>query len=256
MSTRDLLLDITIGKFAGFHIDVQELNELIEMHGIGAEWRKAVRCPCLRVETMRPTVSCRHCNGLGYTHPESGHVPLIVFLLNRQPARKILQVGEYVTGQVTVTFPSPHIPGEGDLIVPDNEVHLVHDTIWRGGQQIDNRAMMARTEHPDQAPPKNRPPEERLRYPDVLEVQSIHWISAAGDLCEAKQGDYKLVKNQITWKAKRGPVVGSAYTVRYLAPAMYQLQPSEPIARMEATSLFPYRTTGYRLDRIGEPDQR
>lgn len=256
MARSNLLLDVTIGSFAGFHIDVEELNELIEEHGICVEWRQAVRCPCVRVETLRPRIGCLACNGIGYTHPESMRRPLVIFMLNRQPSRKIIQVGEYVTGQVTVTFPAPFVPGEGDLLVPDNEVHIVHETLVRASQQIDNKRLMGERTHTDQAPPKMRPPEERLRYPDLIKVDSVHWIGENGQLCKAGSMDVEIVGNLVRWKRGRGPEPGNAYTVRYQAPAMYQLQPSEPVARIEGSSVFPYRAIGYRLDKIGEPDQR
>ena len=77
MATLDeLLIDGGIGSFATLHIDVEELNDLIETHGVGCEWRKAVRCPCARVETQRPRTGCPVCNGLGYTYPESKREPI------------------------------------------------------------------------------------------------------------------------------------------------------------------------------------
>jgi len=252
----ELLIEGTIGSFAALHISVEELNDVIEEHGVGCEWRRAVRCPCQRIETHRPRSGCPVCNGLGYAYPESRRSPIIALVLNRQPNRRLLQVGEYVTGQVTITMPTPHVMAQGDIVMPDNEVHVVHQTFWRAQQQIDNRELMASRTTPDQAPPKMLPDAEVLRYPEIAELEHIHWIDEKGKLCEASGADFRLVGNRIDWKKRRGPPAGEAYTVRYKAPAAYQLQPAEPVVRMEGSSVFPYRAVAYRLDQIGDPDFR
>ena len=143
------------------------------------------------------------------------------------------------------------------MILPEGEVHAIHETLWRNDQPVRPSRMRARVRASDEQPVNQRPRRERLLYPDVLEVESVwYWDAESERAVQAVQGhDYAPPREGIIpWFEGRGPDAGQAYTVRYLAPAAYMLMPAEPVYRNEAGEEYPYMAIGQRLDRWGSPD--
>ncbi len=257
---RFLRSDYGITDLGGIHIESQELSELIEDHGTGAELRRAQVCPCIRPETLGPRGSCPSCKGLRWLHPESARESVIALMQGQQLQRLALAGGELVTGTVKFSFPLGIIPGEGDMILPEGEVHVVHETLWRNDQPVRPSRMRSRVTTSDNQPLRLPPRRERLLYPDVLTVETVwYWdddAGAEGEAVQATQGhDFGPPRaGVIPWFPGRGPAGGKAYTVRYTAPAAYMLLPAEPAYRNEAGDSYPYSAIGNRLDRWGSPD--
>lgn len=258
----ELLTNARIGDFAEFHIDPVELNDLVETHGIGVEWRQAVWCPCARIETRKSRANCPICRGLGHVYPTDLHDDLVCLVLNRNPKRDRVPAGELVTGTCVITFPLGIVPGQGDLIFPCDEVHVVHENLWRASQQIDNTAVRQRAARvsadvPHVRPPKKQvPPAEKLIYPSIIQFDHLYWIDRkTKKLLKGTIGaDFKLgPTNEIKWIKGRGPPAGEGYSVRYLAEAAYIISPGEPLYRRENDGVgYPYRVEGQRLDQWAE----
>lgn len=244
-----------IGAFAHFHINVEELNDLVETHGIGCEWRQAVWCPCIRPDTRSARAGCPHCRGLRFTYPQELRVDMIALVQNRHPQRSLTPSGELITGMAVITFPIGPVPAVGDMVLPCGEFHVVHETLWRAYNPIDNTAVKARVSRTrDALPPKIEAQPEKLLYPDPIEIDRLHWIDANGKLCVASAADYELVGNEIRWRAGRGPATGDGYSLRYKAKAAYILNPGEPVYRREGPGAgWPYKVEAARLDRWGDP---
>jgi len=252
----ELLVEASVADFPAFHIDPHHLNDLIETHGTPCELRKAVWCPCRRIETAKPRAGCPHCRGLGFCYPEDMREHVIAFVLNRMPRRNMVAaVGEIVTGTVTITFPLGFLPGQGDMLFPEGEEQVIHETIWRAEKQVEDRKVRARAEDVRTLAPRQRPADDTLLYPAVHEVEHLHWI-AAGKLRRGTMADFTVKGNRVVWTKGRGPEAGGAYVVRYRAPAAYVVRPAEPLYRAEGTSGYPYRVEGQRLDKYGVPDLR
>ncbi|MFA5801216.1 MAG: hypothetical protein WC911_01935 [Thermoleophilia bacterium] len=178
-----------------------------------------------------------------------------VLLSTRAPRKTPEGATVYVVGTIWASFRLGYVPGDGDLILPEEEEHVVHQTIFRESLQVTTGAAWARATAHDQVPPVLRPAQDRLLYPDPTTIEAVLWKN--GDtLITAGALDYSIVGDRIVWSGARSPAPGVAYTIRYRAKAAYQLQPSEPLYRMEADSGLPYRCQAVRLDRVGWPDVR
>lgn len=250
--------DTGMADFGGVHFDADEFSDLVVDHGVGAELRRSQVCPCVREETLGARASCPLCAGLRWIHPESGREPVTVLLGSQQLQRAALQGGTLLTGTVQVTFPVGIVPGEGDLLLPDGEVHVVHETLWRAAQPVAAARMRSRVTASDQVPQQPSQRRERLLYPDVTEIEAVwFWDDEGSQPLQAfENADWLHQGGRIVWLGDRGPAAGQAYTVRYHAPAAYLLFPGEPVYRQEAGTTMPYKAIANRLDRWGTPSLR
>lgn len=249
-------------EFSGFEfpetrLDPDAFNDLVLARGIGCIYRRAVRCPCLRIESRQPRAGCPVCNGLGYAYPEELSEPMIALVLSRTPRRQQLAVGQQVSGTVQVTFPQGVVPAQGDQLWPDNDEHSVQQVLYRSVAQVDDTVVRSRATAPDQRAPVQPATTDRLLYPDVLRVEHVSWIDEeTRELRTGKQGrDFTLEGNALTWRPDSGPKPGKGFSIRYRARAVYVLSPGEPVNRTNEEG-FPYRCEAQRLDRLGSPDLR
>ena len=242
--------------FPEVRFDPEEFEGLLNARGVGCVLRKAIRCPCLRVETGQPRAGCPVCGGVGFAYPLELEEPIVALVLNRSPRRSQMPVGQEVTGTCAITFPVGVIPSQGDMILPDNEEHAVQQVLRRSIAQVDPQVVRDRQTAPDQRAPVVAPTTERLLYPDVIRIEHLFWIDESGQLKRGEEGrDFTRRANIIEFRPERGPAPGKAFTVRYRAPAAYVVSPGEPVARTGEVG-FPYRCDGQRLDRWGVPDLR
>lgn len=249
----DIFGDPIMSGMPGFHINLEDLDNHILEHGVGAELRQAMPCPCARIENRQSRATCPNCAGQRWIFPEHMRKSVIVLTTSRSPMRKMRDAGELVSGTVQMTFTSDIRPGAGDMVLPDGDTHVVTQVLFRAVQQVDPTLVRSRSTHPDQLPPAGNVAPERLLYPDVIEVQELVWENEQRQLCFGRQGDYERVGNTILWSDGRGPAAGKAYTVRYIAPAAYMLFPGEPTIRGEGTQYYPIKCEAQRLDRWQEP---
>lgn len=259
--THDILEGLArITDFATLHMDPGELDEFINQHGSCCKLRRAVRCPCRRLESGHAAADCRLCNGTGFTYPAELEMELVALVLNRNAKRNVTAgVGDLVTGTVVCTFPLGVVPAQGDQLLPDGEQHVVQETMYRAGRQTDPDRIRQLRGHDLGVTPPRVGLVDRLLYPDVVAVEALHYIEGDGAdtrLAVATGADYELVGREIRWRDGRGPAPGKAYTVRYRAPAAYMVRPAEPILRVEYDAGLPYRCEAQRLDRWGEGDLR
>jgi hypothetical protein len=246
---------VQIGDFAELHFDPAEYEQQIDSYGVDCEIRPSVRCPCARIEDHKPRGNCKSCKGLGLLFPDDLRQTHRVLLYTRAPTKQP-QPAPMVVGSITCTFPLGYVPGEWDLLLPDPEEHVVHQTIFRASLQTSNREAWNRTTTHDQHPPVLRPAEDRLLYPDPTAIEIVLWADTEGKVHTASPNDYRLMGDRVEWVGSRGPSAGSAYTIRYRARAAYVLEPSEPSFRQEDLNGLPYRCQATRLDRAGWPDLR
>lgn len=248
------------GNLPVMHFDPCELDAFIVAHGIGAELRRAVLCPCARIETNQPRGDCRVCRGVGYTYPPSLREPIVVLMTSRDAQARDQSAGRHWQGGASATFPIGVRVARGDQVLPDAEHHVVQQTIHRAIVQVDPGSVYAMRTAPDQNP-LHIPlaPDDRLLYPDALDIEHLSWISEDGEsLYLGVPGvDYTRAGNRILWKPGRGPRPGSAFSVRYTAPAIWIVSESAPVFRQEDTcGLMPQKAEVRRLDRWGDPDLR
>ena len=252
-----LEIDFDSSAFPDLPFDPEEFDQLLDARGVGCLLKRAIRCPCLRVESRQARAGCPVCGGLGFAYPPELNEPIVALVLNRSFRRSQQPVGQEVIGTVTVTFPRDILPGQGDMLLPDGEVHSVSQVLRRSLAQVDPQVVRDRATAPDQLAPLVRPTTERLLYPDVVRIEHLYWLDDAGEsLRTGKEGrDYTRSANVLTFRPDHGPGPGKAFSVRYAAPAAYVISPSEPVARTGEAG-FPYRCEAQRLDRWGTPDLR
>lgn len=253
--------DVSIGDWAEFHVNIAELDDLIETHGVGAELRRAVECPCVRLESLAARLGCPHCHGLQWVYPEDMREYIVVLLTSRRPTERVTQAGRTVTGQLQALFPSGILPARGDQIFPAGERHVVQQFVHRQVSQVSGRKLRDEATVWDQVAPAQRPSYGRLLYEDAT-IESVHWIvpyvgAADERLVSGRLGhEFHMQGREVIWHGEHGPRPGDAFSVRYQAPAAYMLYTGVPVYRAEAGAPYPYRADVDRLDKYAEEDLR
>lgn len=257
----ELITGALITDLGEFHVDPEELNELILMHGQGCRYRPAMACPCVRPETKQPRAGCPICHGMRWMYPPDLEQEIVALVMNPHPSRRSTPAGEVITDSAVITFPIGIVPGQGDMILPDTEEHVVTQILRRSYQPVDNTAVSERQTAPEQRAPRVNVPAEHLLYPTITRLDALYWLvddddaeggqrAAAGALGR----DFTLKGRNIVWVPGHGPATGKAYSVRYRAPAAYVCNPGTPANRSEAENAYPYKCEAQRLDRLGTPD--
>jgi len=251
-----------IGDFAEFHINPEEINAIIEIHGVGAEFRRGVMCPCQRPESGMARSECSVCKGVGWTYPKARYEPAVVLLTSRRGNLRFDAGGTVVDGQASCTFPMGYTPRRGDVIMPECEIHLVDQILYRQQKQLTGSELRENATVFDQLPPAVVKQRDRLLYDDAVIVW-VHYIQGYGTkdekLVEAHQGvHYRLAPGgEIVWlDDAMAPLPGQSFTVSYEAPAAYIVLRGEPVLRMEGGQRIPWRTDVERLDKWALEDFR
>jgi len=231
---------ITTGD-AEEHFDPAEFDAFLLSHGTPAVWRKARTCPCLDPTSGQANINCPFCRDYPGLVWDAG-VPITILAPGRARRDQYDQLGMWMQGMVTLTFPSTVTPGHQDQVeflaaelVVNNERHTRGD--------------------PD---PLGRST-ERLRFPTPLNIEFCEAIVGAdpdgrgGTLIQyGFFGDFTVSDaGTIDWVAGHGPAVGLTYTMRYTARPVYVCW--SPMSRDEHATKQPYRVLAQRLDFFRQP---
>lgn len=242
--------NVSIGRWPPLHVNPRELDELIFLHGSSGELRRAMLCPCVRVETRQANAACQVCRGLGHVYPAELRCPMVFLDHSRSAQVKRQGPGALDDGTISITLPCGHVPGEGDMLLPDGEVSVVHEVFHRDLAQVSLQTLADRILLPDQQTRRLRPRPAALLYPTVTRLESVAW-KRGEQLILAKPGiDYRLVAGTIEWLDGESPEGGEGFTVRYLAPAAYIVRGQAPLFRHEANAAVPWQAQAKRLDKI------
>jgi hypothetical protein len=240
-----------IGQWPALHIDPRELDELILIHGNSGELRRAVLCPCVRVETRMANAACTACKGIGLLYPPELACPMIFLDRSRQIRTQRQGAGLLDDGTIQVTVPAGTIPAENDMLLPDGDVAVVQEVFHRDLQQVSNQTLADRLLLPDQQSRRLRPRRAALLYPSVTELEALAWRREDGEVFLGRPGiDYRLSDGAVEWLKGESPPVGGGFSVRYRAPAAYIIHGSAPLFRHEADRAVPWSVTAQRLDKI------
>jgi hypothetical protein len=255
--TRGVLDGVNAAELPGVHLSAAEFDILIVSEGTSGELRRAVICPCVRIDIRTPDVSCSVCHGMGRTYPASMREPLIWLDSERSTTTKLASIGQIPDGTIRVTFPSGVVPAFGDMLLPDGEIHVVTETLFRDGSRrthdVDLRPYRPSA---DQVKPAQNPRAERLLYHDPCCIEFVAY-RRDGQLCEANSSEYTIdADGRWTWRGDAGPEIGHAWTVRYRAPAIYLVHTSAPRYRSSADARMPHLVTARRLDIVSSEDLR
>lgn len=244
-----------------FHLSVREFNDMLLEHGSGAEWRKAVWCPCIRIDNRQASSACEDCRGKGVLYPEHLREPLIILDTSRTSTMRYAAAGLMADGQIEVTFPCGIIPGQHDMLLPDEDVHVVNQVLFREmTRRLDDRDHLHDDRRAFDGAVKQQqiPRNERLLYPTDVCVEEVFWRDEAKTLHSGRVGTHYTLgpENEWIWTGSHGPPPGMSWSVRYRAPAAYLIQGSGPMLRREAGDNMPYRVSARRLDKVGPDDLR
>lgn len=260
--TRWLIAEST-ASFPLLHVDLAELQDVISQHGIGAELRRSLICPCLRRENRQPQIDCPSCNGLGRIYPESAREPVEVVLTARNPRKEDQTAGVMFPGDAQCTFALGILPGRGDMLLPDGDVHVV-DQVLYPNVVTDNSAVTARAAAAglgDVTAIATATPELRLLYPGLnalgrpeLCIEQLGWWDGTETRLAVEGVDYELVQgNLVRWLGSTTP---TAISVRYTAPSAYIVEYDPAKFRAEAGIGYPFKCTVHRLDKWAQRDLR
>lgn len=256
--SRGLLDSLNLAELPGLmHLSPEEFDTAIALHGSSGELRRAMPCPCVRIDTRTPKISCRHCKGIGQLYPAHLREPMMVLDLQRRSTAKLIAAGKVPVGTIQLTFPAGYVPGFGDMFLPDEEEHVVTQTLFRDGtvRATDAHLRLDRVS-PDQVKPSLRPRFERLLYDNVCCIEAVAFEDDDGDMVFSNPSEYHVDKDgRWTWRKDCGPASGRAWVVRYRAPAAYLVHTSVPVYRTEADQAMPHLVTAQALYRLTHEDQ-
>lgn len=240
------------------HLNPSEYDELILQHGNAAEWRRAVRCPCIRIDTRTPEARCAHCKGLGQLYPDHLREHITVLDTQRAATLKLTAAGKMAAGTVQLTLPSGFVPAMGDMLLPDGEEHVVVEQLWReGALRLEPGAMRDYRISADHTPVPSKIRQERLLYPRPCCVENVAYLTEDRRIVHANPSEYHIdADGGWTWLGDAGPPPGWSWTVRYRAEAVYVVWTSAPVYRSESNASFPYRVVAQRLDKVSHEDLR
>lgn len=245
--------------------DPEEIDNLIRQHGLVVELRRGVPCPCARVETYQGAVGCPVCAGLGRCFPE-GLIEETVALVSRgQQHNEQTSRGAHTTGSAHFTFLTEiGIPTVGDQILVFCERHTVTQLLIHGRQPFDGRTLRHERTYPGaQRIPVLEPDVDALLYPDV---DAVEWVGIRRDdgtlqrmmvdshvfIDKSADGERAVLR----WNPAYLPPQGTMISVRYSAPAIYQIQDGAPPARFNTDARhLNYAATAtalYKLDQRGD----
>lgn len=257
-----VLASENVAVFAGVHLDPLEFDVLLAEHGTSGEFRRAVMCPCTRLDTGTARVDCPHCRGRRYVYPEHLREPMIVLDAQRTATFRRTAVGELPSGTVHLTFPSHAIPAMGDLWLPDGEEHVVVERFVRDGtRRVTNAALSPQRGYvPDHVPVESSgEPRARLLYGAPCCLEAVTWeLPTTGGLAFGTRGmDFDVDPDGTwTWAPGRGPAPGATWTVRYRAPAAYMVALDAAQHRTEGDAAMPRLVQAQRLDKVTPDDIR
>lgn len=241
------------------HLSPLEFDALLRAHGSPVEYRPAIACPCVRIDTRMPAGTCPTCKGLGRVYPEALRKQVTVLDTQRSATLRLERAGLAAQGTIQLTFPVGVIPALGDMVLPCGDVHIVQETLFRDGTRRVTDAMIRDARRaPDHLPVAQRERTERLLYPGISCIELASYINADGAFVMATEAQYTIdADSRWTWKEGFGPAPGAAWTVRYRAPAAYVVYTSSPMFRHEGGGgPMPYRVQAQRLDKVSAEDLR
>lgn len=261
--SRWLIAESTAG-FPLLHVDLAELRDVIRQHGIGAELRRSLVCPCLRRESRQPQIDCPSCYGLGRLYPSSMRESVEVLLTARNPRREDMPAGVVFPGDAQCTFDLGTLPGRGDMLLPDGDVHVVDQVLYPAGVITGTAAVSARATAAglgDVTPVAPSAPSLRLLYPGLnalgepdLCIEALGWWDGTETRLGEEGVDFEVFGgNQILWL---GGTVPTAISVRYVAPSAYIVEYDPAKFRTEAGLGYPFKCTVHRLDKWAQRDLR
>lgn len=256
--TPGLFDDLNLASVGGaFHLNPEEYDDLIAQEGNCAELRRAVLCPCVRLDERTPRSTCPHCDGLGRLYPEDMRSPLIVLDASRSANLQLANAGLLAAGQISVTFPRGYVPARGDLVYPEGDQHVVLQTLWRQSTTRTTREQRDTYADYGAIPLAQIPRTERLLYRECeLEMESVHYLAGEKLHC-ARPNEYRIEPDgRFVWLDPFGPGQGEAFSLRYRADAAYMVGFSVPLYRHGADRDAPYRAELKRLDKISPEDLR
>lgn len=253
----ELGTDFTGDGLPEVRLDPEVFQRLVEARGVRCVYRPAVRCPCQRIETGQARIGCPACRGFGIAYPEELEEPTIAIVQRRSPRRTMAPPGDMVAGTVQITFSAGIVPGDGDMLVPDGDRHVVQEVLRVAENQVDVRDVRARAESVLQNPPVPRPATARLLYPDMIRLLACYWLEPKTRALRAGRigTHFTIAGGLVTFAPGFGPAPGEAFSVRYVAKAAYVLLPAEPVQRTGEDG-FPYACEGQRLDKHSQRDLR
>jgi len=246
---------------APLHLSVDEFNEELLTFGSSAELRRATWCPCIRIDTRQADASCERCRGNGHYYPPELREPVMVLDVSRSASMRWAAAGLVAQGEVTMTFPCGIIPGQFDMVLPDDDHHVVNQVLFAQRTRRLTDTDHLRTDRTAYSGALKQPQVaryERLLYPTDVCIESVHYEDEDGTLCKPSEGAHYRLRlfNEWEWIGDAGPPPGGAWVVRYRAPAAYIVQGAAPLVRRAAGEVMPYRATLRRLDKVSADDLR
>ena len=242
----------------GVHLNADEFDTQIELHGSTGTHCAGITCPCMRNHERTPDAMCAHCRGQGYLYPEQTRTRTIALDTSRSATAKLVAAGKMLDGSVQLTFRAGIVPAWGDLWLPDGEEHVVEEVLVQRTDPVRTDAGIWRVTS-DSRPVAGDMPKPRLLYPHFRSIDLVTWLERGIDGTTTVKyppaSEYSVdADGRWTWRPGAGPPPGQVWTVRYRAPAAYRVFQVAPRYRTEADQRMPHAVTARRLDRVGADD--
>lgn len=216
------------------HFSFTELKNFIRAHGVSADIKRAILCPCIKEDTGQPSINCGVCRSSGWAYLQGDTEktapcgkPLKVIMGGRQNLKKFNRIGGYSqTGRTNAVFFN-YMPASGDLVSPKVDIEIINDEFHKRGHLYSNGKTS-----------------EFLLMEKVIIVEGIFTVSIdKTSIVEYIQGtDFLMNGRKIEWiGGANSPALGESYAVRYQAVPQYVVMEASPSFHVEHDDDEPQR---------------
>jgi hypothetical protein len=210
----------------------------ISNHASKVKWERANRCTCWNLESGQPTMTCKACDGTGYTYLPPVFEADGILVTGLVLTKEFNGMGDWKMGDLVATIAAevrrqptaqsfffednPLFPaGEWDKFTLVDAMFRSHETLVRGEAQ-------------------QKRPADTLRYEGIATnddgTPAVDFVLTAnpstGEVTYyTVETDFTVVGNKIDWVAGRGPVPGAQYSVTYWHNPVYIVYNQLPQSR-------------------------
>jgi hypothetical protein len=219
-------------------------DDLVQRYGVPCTIRRAMPCPCAYGDTGQARASCTSCNGLGFAYdPQLRLEKVKCIVQGRTRTGKVAPPGVTFDDTVQITFPSGVVVAMGDQVWPEGETVEHEELVRRSVVEVDDAALRYRSLDYDAVAAPSTSGADRILYPDVTSIIAVSYYAENRAVLAVEGVDYERVANTFRW-LRGGPAPGDHFSVRFRAPAAYQIVTAPPPTRAFLGQSEPLPTKG------------
>lgn len=201
-----------------------EFERVIGQHGLFVTWRKALDCPCHKLELQQADPSCVRCDGSGFYYVDPLAIQALIFSSDKELNIQE-RIGAWMSGYSMITVNAQHRLGYRDSLETRDVLAVFNEVLVKGNRR-GRRAKLARGV-------------DSARYRIVVPVYLQH-LSASDEIVTLEEKKHFSINEngQIAWTPAGSKLIpdGAAYTIRYEFHPIYVIESWPHSGRTEIVS--------------------